>query len=141
MSGGPVIVDTGVLLAAADRDDRWHEAARTLLESRSAAELLLPTPAAAEAAWLIESRLGSRVEAAFVRSIGAGDFTVTELTLTDWARSAELIERYADLGLGLVDASVVAVGERLNITTVASIDRRDLLVVRPAHCEAFELLP
>ena len=74
-------------------------------------------------------------------SVGAGDFSLVELTATDWARCAVLIGRYADLDLGLVDASVVAVAERLGITTLASIDRRDLLVVRPAHCDAFELIP
>jgi hypothetical protein len=74
-------------------------------------------------------------------SIAAGEFTLTGLAATHWARCAELIERYADLGLGLVDASVIAVAERLRITVVASIDRRDLLVVRPTHCAAFELIP
>jgi hypothetical protein len=34
-------------------------------------------------------------------------------TIADYARSVELIERYADLGLGLVDARVVTVAERL----------------------------
>jgi len=54
---------------------------------------------------------------------------------------AELCERYADLGLGGTDASVIAVAERLNITTVATFDRRHFTVVRPAHVEAFKLLP
>ncbi len=54
---------------------------------------------------------------------------------------AQLIEIYADLGLGLVDASIVAVAERLNLTEIATMNRRDFAVVRPAHCNAFELLP
>jgi len=111
------------------------------LQARPAEELVLPTPVATEAAWLIGSRLGPTTEAAFVASVAAGEFAVTELTATDWARCAALIERYADLDLGLVDASVVAVTERLGITTVASVDRRDLLVVRPAHCEGYTLIP
>lgn len=52
-----------------------------------------------------------------------------------------MIARYVDLDLGLIDAAVVAVAERLSVTTLASIDRRDLLVVRPSHCDAFELIP
>lgn len=83
----------------------------------------------------MDSRLGP-----FVGSVARGDFALTELTAADCARCAEF-ERYADLGLGLVDASVVAVAERLGIITLASIDRRDLLVVRPTHCDAFELIP
>lgn len=51
------------------------------------------------------------------------------------------VETYADLGLGFVDASVVAVCERLDVARVATLNRRDFAVVRPAHCEAFELVP
>ncbi len=79
---------------------------------------------AVEAAWLVGARLGPATEAALVASIAADDFTLTDLTVTDWGRCASLIERYADLDLGVVDASVVAVAERLGITTLASIDRR-----------------
>ncbi len=141
MSDGPIVVDTGVLLAAADADDAWHHQASTELENRDTDQLVMPAPVAAEAAWMIGSRLGPTVEAAFVASIAAGEFTIAELTVADWARCAALIDQYADLDLGLVDASVVAVAERLGITTIASIDRRDLLVVRPNHVAAFELIP
>jgi hypothetical protein len=76
-----------------------------------------------------------------VRSIAAGDFAVEDMAPADWRRSAELISTYADLGLGLVDASVVAFAERLGITTVATLNHRDFRVVRPVHCDAFELVP
>jgi predicted nucleic acid-binding protein len=47
----------------------------------------------------------------------------------DWDRAVELVETYSDLGLGLVDASVVAVAERLGISEVATTNHRDFLVV------------
>ena len=53
----------------------------------------------------------------------------------------ELVEIYADLRLGAVDASVVAVAERLGATEVATLDRRHFTVVRPRHTAAFTLLP
>jgi predicted nucleic acid-binding protein len=59
----------------------------------------------------------------------------------DWERAGELIETYADLGLGLVDASIVAVAEHHGITTLATLNRRDFTVVRPRHADAFELIP
>jgi predicted nucleic acid-binding protein len=43
--------------------------------------------------------------------------------------------------LGLVDASVVAVAERLKLHAIATTDRRDFSVVRPAHVERFTLVP
>ena len=46
---------------------------------------------------------------------------------------AELIDQYSDMGLGLVDASVVTVCEGRGIATVATLNRRDFNVVRPRH--------
>lgn len=37
----------------------------------------------------------------------------------------ELIGRYAELGLGFVDASIVTAAERLGVTTIATLNRRD----------------
>lgn len=59
----------------------------------------------------------------------------------DWLRIAELVARYDDLPLGTVDASVVAAAERLGVHEVATVDRRHFSVVRPAHADAFTLLP
>ena len=54
---------------------------------------------------------------------------------------ADLVERYADFPLGGSDASVIAIAERLSITTILTTDRRHFAAVRPAHIEAFTLLP
>jgi predicted nucleic acid-binding protein len=51
------------------------------------------------------------------------------------------VRRYADFPLGFVDAVVVATAERLGLSEVATIDRRHFTAVRPAHVEAFTLLP
>jgi hypothetical protein len=59
----------------------------------------------------------------------------------DHQPAVELIRRYADMNLGLVDASIVAIAERMDVTTVATLNRRDFAVVRPAHIGAFELTP
>jgi len=47
----------------------------------------------------------------------------------------------ADLPLGTNDASVIAVAERLGITEIATLDRRNFTVVRPHHVDALTLLP
>ena len=64
-----------------------------------------------------------------------------DLIADDWLRVIELIGIYSDLGLGTVDASIVAVAERLGLTTIATLNHRDFRVVRPSHTEAFELVP
>lgn len=135
-----ILVDTGVLLAAVNSKDRHHRESAELLAAH-AGQLVTPATVVAETSWMIESLVGPAAEAAFVSSVAAGDLGVEELGTDDYRRGAELIEQYADLGLGLVDASVVALAERLNLTTVATLNERDFRVVRPGHCEAFELVP
>jgi predicted nucleic acid-binding protein len=136
-----VVVDTGVLYAAADTRDGDHHACRDLLETRPAAELLVPAPVIVEAAWLMATRLGDPAEAAFIASVAAGQLTPIELGAGDYQRCAELLDTYADLHLGLVDAAVIAIAERHGITTVATLNHRDFTVVRPAHCDALDLIP
>lgn len=74
----------------------------------------------------------------FLQSLANGDI---ELIAADYARMAQLVLKYHDLPLGTTDASVVAVAERLKITDVATLDRRDFAVVRPRHVAALTLLP
>jgi len=135
-----LIVDTGVLLAAADRADPDHRACAELLEA--AASALCASPfVVAETAYLIGRQLGPAAEARFFRSIADGEISVEQLTGTDLARIADLVETYADMPLGGGDASVVALAERLGETVIATLDRRHFGVVRPAHATAFDLVP
>ena len=90
---------------------------------------------------MIAAVLGPATQAAFIASVAAGDFTVTDLTPNDWQRVGELVEQYGDMDLGTVDAAVIAIAERLNVTTLTTIDPRDFRLVKPAHCDAFELVP
>jgi predicted nucleic acid-binding protein len=132
------VVDTGPLYAAADEDDADHDDCVAAL-STPGLRLIIPAMVVAEAAYLVETRLGPLVEAAFLK--GLAEFTVDGPLPEDWPRIAELVERYADLPLGGTDASVVVLAERLATDTVITLDRRDFRAVRPRHCAAFKLLP
>lgn len=132
-----VLVDTGILYAAADADDAWHErAAGWLVDARS--PLLVPVTVIPEVCYLVQTRLGSSAELLFVRSLQE-DLLVEALTDGDLERCAKVLERNPEIGF--VDASLVAMAERLDIRHVATTDRRHLSMVRPSHVDAFELLP
>lgn len=134
-----LIVDTGILLAAADNADPDHLACAELVATTD--ELVTTNLVIAEAAYLIARQLGPAAEAAFFRSVALGDVRIEALTSTDLDRVADLVDTYIDLPLGGTDASVITIAERLNQTRVATLDRRHFAVVRPAHCPAFELIP
>lgn len=133
-----LLLDTGIIYALADADDAWHVRARDLIAGRRDV-LIVPAPVIPEAAYLIRSRLGAAAELAFARSLAAGELAVQDLTPADWQRSAAILVRYP--ALGLVDASVVAIGERLKLVEIATTDRRHFRALRPAHRPRFELLP
>ncbi len=56
-------------------------------------------------------------------------------------RMAELVEQYVDFPLEGTDASVIALAERLNASTIVTLDRHHFAAVAPRHREAFVLLP
>jgi predicted nucleic acid-binding protein len=136
----PILVDTGPLYAMADRDDDWHLRIVRFLE-RSRDELVIPVTVLPEAAYLLAAHLGPEAERKLVQSIVSGEMAVEELTLQDLGRTLELLRRYEDARIGFVDATVVAIAERLKISRVLTTDRRDFSLVRPRHCKEFELLP
>ncbi len=133
-----LLIDTGIFVAAADRDEPHHIASADVLRGR---DLAVAAPVITETAWMIETRLGPDAEARFLALVTSDRFQIQDLRLVDSQRSIELIRQYADLGLGFVDASIIAIAERLNLTDIATHNHRDFAVVRPAHCDAFELIP
>jgi predicted nucleic acid-binding protein len=87
----------------------------------------------------MRERIGEQAEHAFVTSIAAGEIAVEGLDEKDWRRAAEIMARY-DM-IGMVDATVIAIAERLKLDTLATTDRRHFTIVRPAHVERFTLVP
>lgn len=94
-----------------------------------------------EVCYFLSTRATPKAEAAFLRSVAAGSFTLVNLTTDDLERTAQLVERYRDLPLGTADSSIVAVAERLDVRHVLTLDRAHFSIVRPRHVDAFELLP
>jgi len=134
----PLLVDTGVVFALADRSDAWHVRVRDYVKSSGEA-LLAPAMILPEVAYLLRSRVGADAELAFARALADGELSVENLTARDWRRSAALMEEYE--WLGFVDATIVAVAERLKVRTLATTDRRHFGAVRPAHVDRFRLVP
>ena len=85
-----LIVDTGPLVAAADRADEDHAACQKLLENDEG-PLVTTGLVIAEAAYLINRQLGPAAEAALYTSVIDGDLEVADLGRADWERVRELV--------------------------------------------------
>lgn len=137
-----IIVDTGPLVALVDSDDRHHAKCAAWFAGTDRRLLVIPAPIIAEACYLIGHHCGPSVEAAFLNDLAQSRYgRISGVLPEDLARMSQLVSTYADLPLGGTDACVIATAERLRAIEVATIDRRHFTVVRPAHVEAFTLLP
>jgi hypothetical protein len=135
-----LICDTGPLLAALDAADPDH---RRCVEALSdvTEELVVPALVLAELDYWCARRLPPHAWLIFLGDVLAGRYQLEHPTSADLARCLELQESYPDLSLGIVDASVVALAERLRESKVATLDERHFRAVRPSHVPAFRLVP
>jgi uncharacterized protein len=135
-----LVVDAGPLVAAAATGDRNHERCVELL-SRATPPLVVPTLVLTEVAYFLADRIGPQAELAFARSLREGELHAEPVEPPDWGRIADLVNQYGDLPLGIVDASVIATCERLDVAALATLDRRHFTEVRPRHRDSLTLLP
>lgn len=134
----PLLVDTGVVYALADRRDAWHTRVRTYL-SEHPDTLLAPVTILAEVTYLLRERIGPGAELAFIRSIAKGEMAVEPLQRQDISRAQSLMDTYGELGF--VDTTVAAIAERLKVPVIATTDRHHFGAIRPVHRERFVLVP
>ena len=135
-----LILDTGPLYSSLDRDEADHGRCRGLIAE--AVELLvIPAPVLPELDHLVRSRMGPGPMLAVLRDIESGAYAVEDLVAEDYPRVRELIDRYADLDVGFVDVSVLAIVERFGEPKLATLDHRHFAAMRPRHVDALELLP
>lgn len=132
------IVDANVIYSGINASDPDHARCRHVL-GQADLGLIIPLLCVAEVSHLVNRDLTSEVESGFIRSLLAMRLEAPEGD--DWVRIADLIEQYGDFPLGAVDASIVALAERLDIRTILTMDHRHFRTVRPRHIDAFTLLP
>jgi hypothetical protein len=135
-----LVLDTSVALALLNAGDPEHDRCVRAVDAVGE-ELVVPVTVLPELDYWVLNLLGPEAWQVFVEDLERGGYRLEQIAEPDLARAAELERTYASLGLGLVDASVIAVCERLGETKVATLDRRHFTVVRPRHCDALLLVP
>jgi len=116
-----ILADTGAVVAQVDADDRHHRQLRELFQS-DPDSWLLPWAVLAEIDYLLANHVGLRAQEAFLDDLAATRYVVEWGEDSDLARARELARRYRSLRLGLVDAVVMAMAERLGVEAIATLD-------------------
>jgi predicted nucleic acid-binding protein len=134
-----ILIDTSGLLAAVDPRQAQHAAAAGVLV-RQQARLLSPF-VLAELDYLLSTGAGQEEELKLLRDVARGVYRLEPFGAEDVASAIEVIRRYADLRLGLADASIVVLAERHRCRDVLTLDQRHFRAVLGPGGQPFRLLP
>ena len=120
-----VLVDAGPLIALTDRSDKHHRRVASYLR-RFDGKLLTTWPVLAEACHFMPEH----TQIAFLRWADAGGLGVMEMDHSALATLANWKEKYVDLPMDLVDASLVWLAQQTGVLDILTIDLKDFSVYR-----------
>jgi hypothetical protein len=118
-----IVADTGALIALFDRSDRHHDDLRLIYEQDPDA-WVLPWAILPEVDYLTAAHLGPKAQDLWLADLTAGSFNVEWGRAEDLVAAERLCRRHRALRIGLVDAVVIAVAERLRAPAIATLDLR-----------------
>jgi len=118
-----IVADTGALVALFDRSDRHHDAVRRLYEENPD-RWVLPWAILPEVDYLTATHLGRRAQDLWLADLAAGSFNVEWGRPDDLTIAERICRRHKALRVGLVDAVVIAVAERLRARAIVTLDLR-----------------
>lgn len=119
---GPVLVDSGPLLALFNGRDAWHVAIVDWLRQHPKASLFTTWPVATEVCALLARRVGNPAALDFLRWALRGGIQIDVPAASTLAEMIGISERFQDLPFDLADASVAEAAARLRMPQVLTID-------------------
>ncbi|HVH29243.1 MAG TPA: PIN domain-containing protein [Vicinamibacterales bacterium] len=135
-----IVLDTGGLYAALDANERLHGRAVAALVAARPPRVVSPF-VLAELDYLIASRVGHEAQMALLEEVTRGAYQIEPFSSEDVGHSRRIMERYADLRIGLADASVVVLANRHRTLDLLCTDERHFRALRGTGGKPFRLLP
>jgi uncharacterized protein len=134
-----ILLDTSGL-AALDSSQRQHAQAAAALRAAGGPLLLSPF-VLAELDYLLATRVGSHAALALLGEVARGAYRLESFDAGDVATAHEVIEAFADLDVGLADASIVVLSRRYETLDVLTLDERHFRTLRGPTGRPFRILP
>jgi predicted nucleic acid-binding protein len=135
-----ILLDTSGVLAAIDTSQTHHHACVDVLQKREDPLLLSPF-VLAEIDYLLATRVGPKAETALLEEVARGAYKLERFEADDIGQALNIIERFADVDIGLADASIVVLADRYRIRDVLTLDHRHFEALRRSNGRPFRLLP
>jgi uncharacterized protein len=135
-----IVLDTSGLLSALDAAEPRHAASAAALRNAGQPGLLSPF-VLAELDYLLARRVSVGAALAFLDEVARGAYQLEPFSSDDVASARALLGRYADLDLGLADASILVIAERHRVFDILTLDERHFRAVAGPGGRRFRLLP
>lgn len=119
---GPVLADSGPLIALFNGGDRWHAPVRGWLQANPAATLISTWCVATEVCALLARRVHNDAALDFLRWVQRGALTLDRAVEGSLTEVLRISERFAGLPFDLADASIAEAAARLKLRHVLSLD-------------------
>jgi uncharacterized protein len=135
-----ILADTSAVLQLASSSARRHGEVLRIVDELSGPFLLSPF-VLAELDYMLGSRHGQEQQLALLAEVTEGAYELAEFTRADVETAAGVMRDYADLRVGLADASIVVLAEKHETADVLTFDHRHFRVMRGPGGRPFRLLP
>ena len=135
-----ILVDTNAVLQMVSTTAAHHDEVKRIFDEVSGPFLLSPF-VLAELDYMLGERHGQGAQLALLDEVAEGAYELAEFGRSDVEQAAAVMRRYADLDVGLADASIVVLAERHGSPDVLTFDRRHFRAMRGPGGRPFRLLP
>jgi predicted nucleic acid-binding protein len=140
MAGGKILIDSSWLIAQYDKRSRAYEEIREISKYLRG-HLVVPQVVLTEATYLLNREMGTRGVIKFLEEFNETEPLLQEVTVPDLRRVKDILQQYTTAKFDFVDCCLMALSERLNISQVGTLDRRDFTIFRPRHVSHFKIRP
>jgi len=134
-----ILVDTGALLASYNDRDRHYAAVISILAKEQ--HRILSPFVLAELDYMLTKLAGQKAELQMLDDVAKGVYELASFTPLEVGAARAIVARYADLNIGLADASIAVLAERHGCRDLLTIDQRHFRVITGPGGRPFRLLP
>jgi len=115
-----ILIDSGPLIALFDASDSYHQPSIEFIKQNTA---MLVTSLASVTETLHLLAFNRNAQADFLSWLNAGAVDIETIDNEDLLVIKDMMLKYSDLPMDFADACLVYLGDKLNINSVATIDR------------------
>ena len=133
-----ILADTSGLLSLYNRREPTHTSVADVVAQEQGPFVVSPY-VIAELDYLVSTRLGTDAEQRVLAELASPAYVLALVDRDDLRACTELISRYA--GIGVTDASLLVLADRLGIDRVLTLDRRHFEVARTPLGRALAIVP